>query len=158
VPLARELELLDHYLAIERTRLGDRLVVVREIDPAALAAYVPTLALQPLAENAIRHGIEPRRETGTLTVTAQVADGRLRLVVADDGIGLVRSGKRKKGRGGIGLANTEQRLRALHGAAARLDLAAPAEGGVIVTLELPFRTSPSTNATAPEGVPEAAPA
>ncbi len=142
VPLSRELELLDCYLAIERTRLGDRLKLVREIDPQALCALVPTFVLQPLAENAIRHGIEPRRAAGTLTVRADLVGGNLRLVVADDGVGLQATGQRSTRRG-IGIANTEQRLRALHGDAAHLDLVSPESGGVQVQIVLPWRITPS---------------
>lgn len=153
VPLARELELLDCYLAIERTRLGERLKIVREIDPHALPALVPTFVLQPLAENAVRHGIEPRRAPGTITLRADVVGENVRLVVADDGVGLKAPMERGGGRRGIGIANTEERLRALHGAAAHLDIVAPESGGVQVQVVLPFRTTAATataasNATA----------
>jgi hypothetical protein len=140
VPLSRELELLECYLAIEQTRLGSRLRIVREIDPQALAALVPTFVLQPLAENAVRHGIEPRLAPGTITIRADLVGGNVRLVVSDDGVGLKNSpggGTRR----GIGIANTEERLRALHGAAAHLDLLAPETGGVQVQIVLPFRTT-----------------
>lgn len=143
VPLSRELELLDRYLAIEQTRLGERLRVVREIDPQALAALVPTFVLQPLVENAIRHGIEPRLAAGTLRLRAQVEDEILRLIVSDDGVGLQANGVRAARRG-IGLANTEQRLRVLHGEAARLELFSPEGGGVQVQLTLPRRTTPAS--------------
>lgn len=142
VPLSRELELLDCYLAIEQTRLGDRLRVVREIDPQALSALVPTFVLQPLAENAIRHGIEPRRAPGTLTLRADIVGGNVRLVVSDDGVGL-KATEQRSARRGIGITNTEQRLRALHGDAAHLDLVAPETGGVQVQIVLPRRTTPS---------------
>jgi len=142
VPLARELELLECYLAIEQTRLGSRLHIVREIDPQASTALVPTFLLQPLAENAIRHGIEPRLAPGTLTIRAQLGEGKLRLLVADNGVGLKTNGARGDRRG-IGIANTEQRLRALHGEAASLQLTAPESGGVRVEIVLPVRFTPS---------------
>lgn len=148
VPLARELELLDCYLAIEQTRLGARLHLVREIDPAANAVMVPTFLLQPLAENAIRHGIEPRLAPGKLTIRAEMTEGRLRLVVADNGVGLQNQGARGDRRG-IGIANTEQRLRALHGDAARLELSAPEAGGVEVEIVLPVRFTASTLPVSP---------
>ena len=135
VPLSRELEFLDRYLAIEQTRLGDRLRIVRDIDPAVTAACVPTLLLQPLAENAIRHGIEPRRAPGALTVRARREGDTLHLSIADDGIGFVSAKAR-----GVGLTNSEHRLRALHGDAARLELRAPSEGGACVDITLPYRT------------------
>ncbi len=140
VPLSRELELLDCYLAIEQARLGDRLKIVREIEPQALAALVPTFVLQPLAENAIRHGIEPRRGPGTLTVRADLVGGNVRLVVADDGVGL-KTTDQPASRRGIGIANTEERLRALHGESARLDIVSPESGGVQVQIVFPRRAS-----------------
>lgn len=146
VPLSRELELLDRYLAIEQTRLGSRLQIVREIDPQALSALVPTFVLQPLAENAIRHGLEPRRAPGTLTLRADVVGGNLRLVVADDGVGLHAASGQRAERRGIGISNTEARLRTLHGDAAYLDITEPEAGGVQVQLVLPLRTTPPKEA------------
>ncbi len=139
VPLAREIELLDRYLAIEQTRLGDRLRIVRDIDPAASAALVPTFLLQPLAENAIRHGLEPRLAPGTLTIHAHRDGDRLRLSITDDGVGL-GANDAPTARHGIGLSNSEERLRTLHGPHARLELLAPPEGGVRVEVVLPFIT------------------
>lgn len=143
VPLARELELLDCYLAIEQTRLGERLRIVREIDPAATEALVPTLALQPLVENAVRHGIEPRLAPGTITIRAERRAAELIVCVADDGVGL-KPNPQRDGRRGIGIANTEARLRALHGNAARLVLGSSAAGGVEVRITLPFVTKRAT--------------
>jgi len=140
VPLARELELLDRYLAIEQTRLGDRLRIAREIEPATTAALVPTFVLQPLAENAVRHGLEPRSAAGTITISARREGNLLRLTVADDGVGLAAD--QLRARRGIGLANTEARLQALHGAAARLELHSPPAGGLRVEITLPFQTVP----------------
>jgi two-component sensor histidine kinase len=150
VPLARELELLDRYLAIEQTRLGDRLRIVREIEPAALAALVPTFVLQPLAENAIRHGLEPRSAPGTITITARATAQAIHLSVADDGVGLANTDK-LTARRGIGLANTEARLQALHGPAAKLELITPPEGGLRVELTLPFKTAAQPKEPNPEG-------
>ena len=139
VPLARELELLNSYLSIEQTRLGDRLRIEREIDPAATDALVPTLALQPLVENAVRHGIEPRLAPGTITLRAQRRGHELLLSVSDDGVGLSVD-QQRNGRRGIGISNTEARLRALHGDAARLELGSSAMGGVEVKITLPYVT------------------
>ncbi len=138
VPLRRELELVDRYLAIERVRLGERLRVERVIAPGVLDAAVPPLMLQTLVENAVRHGIEPRRASGTVAVRAERVGDRLRLSVADDGVGLPAADTRSERRG-VGLANTEARLHELHGAAARLVLLAPPEGGTRVEIELPWR-------------------
>jgi two-component sensor histidine kinase len=145
VPLRRELELLDCYLEIEQVRLGERLRVERDIDPGVLEARVPALVLQTLAENAVRHGLEPRNAPGLLALQASRSGDRLRIVVRDDGVGLKPADSRTERRG-IGLANTEARLRELHGNAASLVLREPPEGGVVVEIELPYRTATATPA------------
>lgn len=148
VPLSRELELLDRYIAIEKTRLADRLQIVREIDPAATAALVPTFVLQPLVENAIRHGIEPRLAPGTITLRARRDGPRLHLAVRDDGVGL-KGATQSTARHGIGIRNTEARLRALHGDTAQLELLSPEAGGLEVRITLPYTTEPRREAAAP---------
>lgn len=147
VPLSRELELLDAYLAIEKTRLGERLQVKREITPDALQARLPTLVLQTLVENAIRHGIEPKEEGGTVTVTALVDGKTLRVSVEDDGIGLTGAGPATENRG-IGLANTESRLAELYGEAGSLVMRAPNTGGIVVEMTVPLRNFESTDTNA----------
>lgn len=144
VPLSRELELLDCYIAIEQTRLGSRLRVAREIEPAAKDAYVPTFVLQPIVENAVRHGIESRIGPGTVTITARRTGDQLHLSVRDDGVGFTTSDKSGKRRG-IGLSNTEARLQALHGSAATLKISEPAGGGVDVQIALPYLTRPHSD-------------
>jgi signal transduction histidine kinase len=146
VPLAREIELLDRYLAIEQTRLGDRLRIVRDIDSAAATALVPTFLLQPLAENAIRHGLEPRTQPGTLTISARREGDDLHLSVTDDGVGLATPDARTA-RQGIGLSNSKERLRALHNGRARLELSSPPTGGARVEVVLPFLTERAVAAT-----------
>lgn len=147
VTLADELALLDHYLAIEEARLGDRLRIVRDIRHEALAACVPPLVLQPLAENAIRHGLEPRLQPGTITIEARREGDLLRLTVADDGVGLHTTSPRSSRRG-IGVTNTRERLRTLHGDAARLDFSSPPAGGVRAEVVLPYRLTPRNNSGA----------
>ena len=150
IPLRQELDFLDHYLAIEQVRFGERLRVSREIAPEALSALVPSLILQPLVENAIRHGLEPSRQAGLLTITASRAEGAVRLVVRDNGVGL-KPAPAAAGREGIGLANTRARLRELYGEAARLELKAGPEGGLAVEITLPFHTAPiAPAASAPD--------
>jgi two-component system LytT family sensor kinase len=136
VPLREELEFLEKYLSIEQTRFEDRLVVIREITPEAARANVPYLILQPLVENAIRHGIEPRETAGQLKIQASVCDGQLHLVVKDNGEGLKDPGA--AGRAGIGLSNVRSRLRQLYGDAARLELLNVPEGGVEARITLPY--------------------
>jgi signal transduction histidine kinase len=135
VVLRQELEFVERYLEIQQIRFQDRLRVRIDAEPEVLDALVPTLVLQPLVENAVRHAIEPRAAEGHLRIAARRDEGRLTLQVADDGPGLVGPGRGS----GIGLANTRARLEQLYGAAHRFSLANADEGGLLVTLELPFR-------------------
>jgi two-component system LytT family sensor kinase len=133
VPLREELAFLEQYLEIQRMRFGDRLQVT--IEAAEADVLVPRLLLQPLVENAIRHGIARRAGAGHVRVAA-VRDGdRLRLTVEDDGAGL---GDPDKGHG-IGLSNTRARLAQLYGSAAELELASGVQGGALVTVLIPLR-------------------
>ncbi|HSJ25536.1 MAG TPA: histidine kinase [Longimicrobiales bacterium] len=140
VTLREELAFLEPYLEIEQARLGDRLVVVLEIAPDTLDALVPHLMLQPLVENAIRHGIAPRIEAGTVTIASALgADGgSLHLEVRDDGPGIVPDGG-ASGRKGVGLSNIRSRLEQLYDGAHRFELDTHPEGGLIVRIVLPFR-------------------
>jgi len=140
VTLKQELEFLERYLEIEQTRFADRLSVQLEIDPAALDAQVPNLVLQPLVENAIRHGIASREEAGRIEVRARREDGMLELEVRDDGPGLP-NGDEGALNEGIGLANTRARLQQLHGAAHRFELVNADGGGLVVSLKIPFKTA-----------------
>ena len=135
VPLGRELEFIDRYLEIERQRLGDRLRVDRDIDRAALESLVPSLLLQPLIENAIRHGIAPSAAGGTIRIQARCESGALRLQISDDGEGCDPAGLQP----GLGLANTRARLAQLYGAAHRFTITGAAGAGVQVDLTLPDR-------------------
>jgi two-component system LytT family sensor kinase len=136
VELARELEVLDHYAAIQETRFRDRLTVAVRAEPGSERALVPSLILQPLVENAIRHGTAPRAAPGRVEVVARAADGRLTLEVRDDGVGIAHGSRE-----GIGLANTRARLESLFGDEHRFTLEPRPEGGTVVRLEIPFRTS-----------------
>ncbi|MFY0533145.1 sensor histidine kinase [Nannocystis pusilla] len=138
VTLAEELSFLQPYLEIEQVRFADRLTVCWDIEPQARAALVPHLALQPLLENAIVHGIAPRAGGGTVGVAAWVVGERLVLAVRDDGVG---SAGRVRAGVGVGLTNTRARLERLYGAAHRFTVSDVAGGGVEVMLELPLRRS-----------------
>lgn len=141
VRLKEELDFLEQYLEIERTRFGDRLTIEFEVDPETLDARVPNLILQPLVENAIRHGVAPRAEPGWIGVRTARSDADLRVTIEDDGPGLVTAAGTTAGRagGGVGLANCRARLRQLYGDRARLDLGPAPAGGLLVSLRIPYR-------------------
>jgi len=135
VRLAEELDFLQRYLDIERLRFADRLEVRMEIAPETLDARTPYLILQPLVENAIRHGIAPRAAPGRVEVRAERQDSMLVLEVKDNGPGL---SAKTKGKDGVGISSTRARLERLYGAAHRFELKNAAEGGLVVRLVFPF--------------------
>lgn len=137
VTLGEELELLEPYLEIERTRFGERLTLEVHADPGALASRVPHLLLQPLIENSIRHGIAPQRGPGWISVTASLSEGALLLRVKDNGVGIDPAAM--EAGGGIGLANIRARLTQLHGDAASLKVMPRRAGGTMVELRIPRR-------------------
>jgi signal transduction histidine kinase len=138
VPLRQEVEFLRRYLDIMRLRFRGLLTAEVEIDPAALDALVPILVLQPLVENAVRHGIAKRLDGGRVIVRAERLDGTLRLRVADNGPGLP-AGWEEDRHSGVGLRNTRARLHQLYGAAHRIEVRNQPSGGVELTLTVPFR-------------------
>ncbi|HTL55414.1 MAG TPA: histidine kinase [Candidatus Limnocylindrales bacterium] len=135
IELQEELDFLRRYLEIEQTRLGDRLTVKMEIAPETLRARVPNLILQPLVENAIRHGIEPRARPGRIELRAQRKDGTLALEVRDNGIGIKVGEQFDEG---VGLSNTRARLRGLYGDAHQFQLRAADGGGLLIEMRIPF--------------------
>jgi len=137
VSLERELELLEKYVEIERVRFQDRLTVEFDVAPETREARVPNLLLQPLVENAVRHGIAKRRGPGRIEIRAVRRDGRLELAVRDDGEGLAGGAA---GGAGIGLANTRERLAQLYGSEHRLELRDAPGGGLEVAIAIPFNT------------------
>jgi two-component system LytT family sensor kinase len=140
VSLQQEIEFLKCYLEIERIRFKDRLTVHMEIEPQALDARVPNLILQPIVENAIKHGIAPRTSAGHIEIEAKRYDGMLQVQVTDNGPGLpVNGGSGKIIKEGLGLANTQARLQQCYGDQHRLDLMNTARGGLTVLLEIPFK-------------------
>ena len=139
VPLARELDHLRLYVDIQRTRFGDRLDVAMDVDPAVRSALVPSLLLQPLVENAIRHGITPRASGGRISVRASRDADELRLEVRDDGVGAATHDG-LLAREGVGLTNTRERLRRLHGARHRFAYETRVGSGFSVRITVPFRT------------------
>jgi sensor histidine kinase YesM len=136
VTLGEELELVRQYVAIEQARFSDRLRPEFRIPDALLSAAVPSFALQQLVENAIRHGIARRTEAGLLIVAAERDEEFLQLTVIDDGPGF---DPQLAPPAGHGIENTRERLRALYGARASLEITPRPEGGTIATLRLPYR-------------------
>ncbi|HEV2329275.1 MAG TPA: sensor histidine kinase [Verrucomicrobiae bacterium] len=143
IPLGAELEFLEHYLEIQQTRFGQRLKVCRDIDPGAAGALVPPLILQPLVENAIRHGIEPSEAGGTVAIRAARKNGCLHLEISDDGAGF-SGGQLLRPGNGVGLSNTEARLQTLYGDKHQFTLTANQPMGASVKIDIPFRLSHST--------------
>jgi two-component system LytT family sensor kinase len=135
VSLRRELEYVQLYLAIEQVRFGERLIVETDAAPGTLDAQVPQLGLQPIVENAVRHGVGRSATPVTIRIAARRANGSLELEVADDGPGLPS----EPGPGGIGLANTRARIATLYGDAGSLTVASGEPRGVTVTLVVPFQ-------------------
>jgi signal transduction histidine kinase len=140
VALREEVELLRDYVAIMRARFGDALRITLDIDPAAERAAIPSLLLQPLVENAVRHGAAARAGRGAVEVRARRADGAVLLEVADDGPG-VPDGRDVIG-SGVGLAATADRLRLLYGDAHHFAAGNRPGGGFLVSVRLPFRALP----------------
>jgi two-component system LytT family sensor kinase len=146
IPLHEELEFLQKYLEIEQTRFQDRLSVDFDIDPETLDAEVPRLILQPLVENAIKHGVAPRMGPGAISIAARRDGERLCLSVRDNGVGLT-GGSRAQLHGGVGLSNTRDRLECLYGADQSLNFVEEAPG-LTVEMRLPFhRVSAGTDET-----------
>jgi two-component system, LytTR family, sensor kinase len=133
--LREEMEFLDGYLEIEQTRFHDRLSVRRSIQTETLNAAVPNLILQPLVENALKHGIAKKPGPGTIEICASRNNSRLQLEIKDDGPGI--AGERVDG---VGLAITKRRLQRLYGAQQQFGLREGTHGGVVATVIIPFRT------------------
>ena len=141
VSLKQEIEILQSYLAIEQTRFRDRLSVEIDVDPAVLDARVPHLLLQPLVENAVRHGIAPRARPGRVGIRASRSGAELQIDVRDSGDGLPPD-RLVAMNDGVGLGNTRARLAHLYGAAHSFSFANLPGGGFQVTVSLPFHLGP----------------
>jgi two-component system, LytTR family, sensor kinase len=141
IRLEDELHLVRQYLAIQQARFQDRLHISVDVTDAARAAYVPQLILQPLVENAVRHGIAPRETGGSVWVYADQPDGRLRLTVEDDGVGIGNAPAANAG-SGIGLEGLKSRLAHLYGAEQRVDVMERKPTGTRVMIEIPYHQEP----------------
>ncbi len=146
IPIRRELDFLQCYLAIEQVRYGDRLRFQAKVDPETLTAFVPALLLQPIMENAVRHGLSPQSQTVTIHLETSIKDGMLHLAVSDDGCGLPPSiDLAAEASHGIGLSNTRARLAELYGDKYSLDIRSGSSEesstrGCIVSITLPHHT------------------
>jgi two-component system LytT family sensor kinase len=158
VPFRDELAFTDDYLGIEVVRFGaDKLRVEREIEPETLEVMVPSMVLQPLIENSIKHGLEPRLEGGTVTVRSRVREGRLVVVVEDDGVGIMPARAAAVGAvtaqsesgNGIGMKNVRERLEVLYGGEARFEVESRPGRGTRVTLEIPMVYYTTEDAASP---------
>jgi two-component system, LytTR family, sensor kinase len=147
VPLSEELDFTDDYLDIEVVRFGEKLHVVKEISPDTLDIIVPSMLLQPLIENSIKHGLEPRISGGTITLRSRVDNGRLLLEIEDDGVGIEPggpitapdSGIVREG-SGIGMRNVRERIQVLYGDEAHVDIVSRPGRGTRVSLRMPLAT------------------
>ena len=139
VTLSQELAFTEGYLAIEQTRFGERLRIDMAIPLETRDALVPNMLLQPLVENAVRYGVAPSIEGGWISIKSALHADRLRIVIVNSG----RRGEGEQKKNGIGLGNTEERLKTLYGTDFVFSLAWPEAGGCEVVLELPLRKAPN---------------
>ena len=137
--LGKEVQLCRSYLEILKFRMEDRLQYSVIVPQGLGSAQFPPMMLQSLVENSIKHGLEPKPEGGSLTISADISNGRLRVTVADSGLGFVAAGAMgTSGGSGVGLANVRERLAALYGGVAKLSIEANSPTGTIVTIEVPY--------------------
>ena len=137
VPLREEFDFLDDYLDIEVARFGrDKLKVVKELEPATLDHLVPSMILQPLVENAVKHGFSSKLDGGSIYLRSRVADERLVIEVEDDGVGMPAQGTRAAGTG-IGMLNVTERLQVVYGDAAEINVESQPNRGTLVRMVLP---------------------
>jgi two-component system LytT family sensor kinase len=152
VPLREEFEFVDNYLDIEVVRFGrDKLRVVKELDPASLDIVVPSMLLQPLIENSIKHGLSPKVEGGSIYLRSRVHDSRLVIEVEDDGVGMGGAQLEESSSWagmGIGMANISERLHVLYGDTARMTIDSHEGKGTLIRIRLPLVESTSS---VPEG-------
>jgi signal transduction histidine kinase len=152
VTLSDELNFVRAYLSIEQLRLGDRLRVVEHVDPEALECAVLAVTLQPLVENAVRHGIATNPRGGTVRITATVAEESLHIAVADDGVGASDAEHALRATGGVGIRSVRQRLSARYGAAATLRIETSPGRGFRASITLPVVAPAVTRGETPRAM------
>jgi LytS/YehU family sensor histidine kinase len=151
--LGKEVALCRSYLEILKVRMEDRLQFVITVPQGLSSAQFPPMMLQSLVENCIKHGLEPKAEGGSLTISADFANGNLRVTVADTGLGFAAG---TSSGSGVGLANVRERLAALYGGRAQLIIAANTPTGTIATIEVPYTFDTAASAQQPPQPPFAA--
>jgi two-component system, LytTR family, sensor kinase len=136
-PLRNELEFINDYLSIEVTRFGDKLRFAEAVEPGTLDMLIPSMLLQPLVENSIRHGLSAKVEGGTITLEAKLVEGRLHIVVADDGAGISQEKLAGLKDSGIGVSNVTERLKVLYGVDYRMWIDSTPGEGTRIEIEIP---------------------
>jgi len=138
VPLREELQFIDDYLDIEVARFGrDNLEIVKQIDEEALEAFVPSMLLQPIVENCLKHGLAPKIDGGRIQLRTANRDGRLRIEIEDNGVGISEEKMPHVYVEGIGLSNVRERLRVLYGADFRLEIESHTGQGTVIRIDIP---------------------
>jgi two-component system LytT family sensor kinase len=138
VALREELDFIDDYLDIEVIRFGrDKLQIFKEIDPETLDTFVPSMLLQPMIENSIKHGLAPRLEGGQIHIRTNHLDGRLLIEIADNGVGISAERLAEVYGGGIGISNAHERLRLLYGDQFKMDIRSEEGQGTQIHIEIP---------------------
>src|SRR5713226_1081176 len=138
VPLREELSFIDDYLDIEVARFGhDNLDIVKEIDEVTLETFIPSMLLQPMVENSLKHGLAPKLEGGRILLRTTSKDGRLHIEIEDNGVGISEEKMPHVYVEGIGLSNVRERLRVLHGADFRLEIESHTGQGTVIRIDIP---------------------
>jgi hypothetical protein len=139
--LGQQVDLSRAFLEIMAVRMDERLQPVVDVPEGLKSAIFPSMMLQTLVENAIKHGLEPKAEGGRLVIGAEIVDGRLAVRVRDNGKGFAPNAQ-----GGVGLANIRERLKAMYKGRAELEISVPADGGTCATIKVPYEVAPATPA------------
>jgi len=138
VPLREELQFIDDYLDIEVARFGrENLEIVKHVDHAAMEAFVPSMLLQPIVENCLKHGLAPKLGGGKIELRTASSDGRLRIEIEDNGVGISEEKLPHVYVEGMGLSNVRERLRVLYGTEFHLDIQSRPGEGTVIQIEIP---------------------
>ena len=147
-PLSEELDLINDYLSIEMIRFGDKLLFEKDVDPATLDKLVPSMLLQPLVENCVKHGLSQKVDGGTVRFRSSLREGRLHLLVEDDGVGIPEAKLATLREQGIGVSNVNERLKVLFGSDYRMWIDSAPGQGTRIEIEIPELQSTAASASA----------